>query len=151
MGVALSVGSSPGVAGDNSAPSARARGPAPPYAAAMTQPPPATPSELRPGLRHGAELFGAGEWWEAHEAWEAEWLRAGGDERRFVQALILLAAALHKRWKMGSLTHRNFGKAQVYLDTLPGHYGGVDLVALRADVWAALHDPGLRPQLRPPA
>ncbi|MFC5849903.1 DUF309 domain-containing protein [Deinococcus petrolearius] len=117
----------------------------------MTGPDPAAgpPPELRPGLRRGAELFGAGEWWEAHEAWEAEWLRATGDERRFVQALILLAAALHKRWKMGSLTHRNFHKAEVYLGALPRVYGGVDLVVLRAEVWAALHEEGRRPQLPP--
>lgn len=102
---------------------------------------------MRPELQAGARLFNAGEWWEAHEAWEAVWARATGPERTFVQALILLAAALHKRWHHGSLAHRNFYKAERYLDLLPGEYGGVDLRALREEVRAALEEPGRRPQL----
>ena len=98
-------------------------------------------------LAAGARLFNAGDWWEAHEAWETYWMTAEGQERAFVQALILLAAALHKRWAHGSLTHRNFFKAAVYLDNLPGEYGGVDLATLRASVWEALQTPGQRPQL----
>lgn len=103
--------------------------------------------ELREELREGARLFAAGEWWEAHEAWEEPWKHATGDERQFIQALILLAAALHKRWHHGSLTHRNYHKAQVYLDRLPSEYGGVDLARLRAEVWEALHDPARWPRL----
>lgn len=102
-----------------------------------------------PEFLEGARRFAAGEWFEAHEAWEVLWLRAQGDERRFLRALILLAAALHKRWHHGSLTHRNYHKAGAYLAALPERYGGVDLARLRADVWAALHDPALRPALRP--
>lgn len=99
-------------------------------------------------LREGARLFDAGEWWEAHEAWEVPWRTATGPERDFLQALILLAAALHKRWHHGSLSHRNFYKAEAYLERLPDTYGGVELRRLRAEVWAALHDPARRPQLR---
>lgn len=109
------------------------------------------PEDVRERLRAGARLFDAGEWWEAHEAWEGPWQRASGDERHLLQALILLAAALHKRWHHGSLTHRNFEKAGRYLDRLPPEYAGVDLRRLRADVWAALHDPALRPQVSAPA
>ncbi|EYB68467.1 hypothetical protein DEIPH_ctg022orf0006 [Deinococcus phoenicis] len=105
------------------------------------------PSVLPEELRTGAALFGAGEWWEAHEAWETPWSRATGDDRHFIQALILLAAALHKRWHHGSVTHRNYHKAARYLDLLPAEYAGVDLARLRSEVWAALHDPALRPRL----
>ena len=58
-------------------------------------------------------------------------------ESETFSALILLAAALHKRWHHGSLTHRNFIKAEEYLDRLPAGYAGVDLARLRAEVWAA--------------
>ena len=102
---------------------------------------------MHPDLRRGAELFNAGHWWEAHEAWEGVWSTASGEQRAFVQALILLAAALHKRWFHGSLTHRNFDKAEKYLDTLPDEYGGVNLRALRQAVWQALETEGLRPQV----
>ncbi|SMB95255.1 DUF309 domain-containing protein [Deinococcus hopiensis] len=101
-------------------------------------------------VQAGAALFATGQWWEAHEAWEGPWMRAEGEDRRFLQALILLAAALHKRWHHGSLTARNYHKAGRYLDLLPGVYAGVDLRRLRAEVWAALHDPALRPQLHGP-
>ncbi|WP_295818193.1 DUF309 domain-containing protein [uncultured Deinococcus sp.] len=95
------------------------------------------------GVRH----FNAGRWWEAHEAWEHPWAQARGTSRDFLQALILLAAALHKRWAHGSTAHRNLYKADAYLARLPGVYAGVDLTALRAEVWAALHDPVRRPQV----
>jgi uncharacterized protein len=106
------------------------------------------PAGLPPELRLGAQLFAAGEWYEAHEAWESIWMTATGDEREFVQGLILLAAALHKRWHHGSLAHRNYHKALRHLDRLPGVYGGVDLQRLRAEVWTALHQEGLYPALR---
>lgn len=91
------------------------------------------------GWQAGAQLFAAGQWWEAHEAWEPEWLRASGEERYALQALILLAAALHKRWRMGSLTGRNFVKAQAYLCRLsPGAFG-VDWALLEQQVAASLN------------
>lgn len=98
-------------------------------------------------LEAGARLFDAGQWWEAHEAWEEPWLAADGQDRAFLQALILLAAALHKRWHHGSLTHRNFHKAVRYLDRLPDEYRGVQLARLRAEVWDALHTPGVLPRI----
>ncbi|GGO32444.1 DUF309 domain-containing protein [Deinococcus humi] len=98
-------------------------------------------------FEEGAALFNQGRWWHAHEAWEGPWLTAAGQDRAFLQALILLAAALHRRWHYGSLTHRNFHKAVKYLDTLPDEYGGVQLDRLRAEVWDALHTPDVLPQL----
>jgi predicted metal-dependent hydrolase len=46
-------------------------------------------------LALGVELFNAGRFWHAHEAWEEIWLRAVGDEKVFLQGLIQLAAAYH--------------------------------------------------------
>ncbi|THF71041.1 DUF309 domain-containing protein [Deinococcus sp. Arct2-2] len=99
----------------------------------------------------GIRLFNSGHWWEAHEAWEGAWLRAAGDERACLSALILLAAALHKRWHHGSLAHRNFTKSEKYLDALPAEFAGIRLAALRADVWSALQADTLeqaRPQVQ---
>lgn len=98
----------------------------------------ALPLTKHPDFLEGVRLFNAGQWWQAHEAWEVLWLRAVGQERHFLQAVILLAAALHKRWYHGSTKHRNYFKAEVYLNRLSAEFGGVDLVALRAQVWAAL-------------
>jgi hypothetical protein len=50
----------------------------------------------------GERLFDEGAWWEAHEAWERRW-RAASDpaERRTLQGLIQIAAALHKLLVLG--------------------------------------------------
>lgn len=102
---------------------------------------------MKPELQRGVQLFNDGEWWEAHEAWEPIWLQAKGEQRAFIQALILLAAALHKRWLHGSPNHRNFHKAVKYLETLPPIYEGINLQQLRADVWMALQEEGIKPQI----
>jgi hypothetical protein len=46
-------------------------------------------------IPEGVRLFNAAQFWEAHEAWEARWLDADGDEKLFLQGLIQLAAAYH--------------------------------------------------------
>ena len=43
----------------------------------------------------GARLFDAGEFFEAHEAWEHVWLASAGSEKRFLQGIIQIAAAFH--------------------------------------------------------
>ncbi|WP_165234210.1 DUF309 domain-containing protein [Aquisphaera insulae] len=58
----------------------------------------------------GIELFNAGYYWEAHEAWEALWLAHGrkGPVARIVQALIKLAAAgvkIREGQPAGASTH----------------------------------------------
>ena len=102
---------------------------------------------MQANLMEGAELFNAGHWWEAHEAWEGPWMQAQGQERQFIQGLILLAAALHKRWYHGNMKGRNFEKALVKLSDVPDEFGGVNLARLKADVRLALEVEGLRPQI----
>lgn len=46
------------------------------------------------GLDEGIRLFNAGKHWHAHEAWEHLWLRLDGEDKRFVQGLIMAAAML---------------------------------------------------------
>ena len=48
-------------------------------------------------LALGIELYAAGRYWDAHEAWEGPW-RAEGDpyRRTLLQGLIQAAAAMHK-------------------------------------------------------
>ena len=103
---------------------------------------------LPPELHAGARLFNAGEWWEAHEAWEEPWRAAIGERRALLSALILLAAALHGRWRMGRTGERNYQKALCYVEALPPVLDGLDLRALAAAVGSALHAPEeTRPQV----
>ncbi|MBV8517563.1 MAG: DUF309 domain-containing protein [Acidobacteria bacterium] len=78
-------------------------------------------------LSAGIALFNAGEFWHAHEAWERLWLAASGDEKRFLQGLIQLAAAYH-HMQRGTFRGgaRLFRAALEKLAPFPDGHGGVD-------------------------
>ena len=61
----------------------------------------------------GIDLFNAGKFWHAHEAWEQVWRRHHEDSRLFIQGLIQMAAAyyllIEKRRYSGA--RNNFNKA----------------------------------------
>ena len=111
---------------------------------------------MRPELLGGARLFNEGEYWEAHEVWEVPWnaAKASGDlqEASYVQGLILLAAALHKRWHYDNEAggQRNYDKALRRLEGISNEYAardGIYLEKLKLEVLTALTDRGFRPQL----
>lgn len=76
-------------------------------------------------LAEGVRLFREGRYFEAHEALEEAWREAQGEERRFLQGLILLAAALHQAEK-GRGGQRNLRKAEGKLLPFPSPYRGLD-------------------------
>ncbi len=55
---------------------------------------------MKPGtgeaIERGRALFNDRRFFQAHEAWEAAWLREEGELRLLLQGLIQIAAALHK-------------------------------------------------------
>ncbi len=111
---------------------------------------------MRPELLQGARLFNAGEYWEAHEAWEVPWnaAKAAGDttEAQYIQGLILFAAAIHKRRHYDNAAggRRNFEKALRRLEGLGSDYSAkdaLDLEKLKLEVLAALEDATLFPQV----
>jgi uncharacterized protein len=67
-------------------------------------------------LRRGTELFSAGHYWQAHEAWEAVWMRwRHRPENLFFKGLMQLAAAHHQRVNgrsAGFLIHLNRAEAK---------------------------------------
>ncbi len=96
-----------------------------------------TPRE--PGYLEGVRLFNAGAFWEAHEALESAWLPLpkGDPEKRFYQALILLAAAfLHRERSSadpGRFTApalRCYRSSMQKLEALPDSFLGLDVRAL---------------------
>ena len=85
---------------------------------------PLTPEGWRENdaYRHGVDLFNRGYYWEAHEAWENLWQRAGrsGPVAGFLNALILLAAAgvkIREGTPKGARRHAR--KALGFLETIP--------------------------------
>lgn len=61
-----------------------------PKAAAVTGP------AADPRLDEGIRLFNDGHHWHAHEAWEPLWMGLEGDDKLFLQGLIMAAAMLHQ-------------------------------------------------------
>lgn len=87
-------------------------------------------------IAQGSTLFNSGRFFEAHEAWEHEWLAAPeGAEKQFLQSLIMLAGALYKYTKqepMGTL--KLLAKCNTALKALPPLDVDIDMDALRDDV-----------------
>ncbi|MBI1983290.1 MAG: DUF309 domain-containing protein [Acidobacteria bacterium] len=54
-------------------------------------------------LDEGIRFFNTEKFFEAHEAWEAVWLKAKGEEKMFLHGLIQVAAAFHHLTR-GNLT-----------------------------------------------
>ncbi len=91
-------------------------------------------------LLQGVEEFNQGNFFEAHELWEEAWNDVVGEEKRFYQGLVQIAAGYHK------LSLAQYNGARKLLErgsqTLNGFlpdYAGIDLAPLREAVASALH------------
>lgn len=85
----------------------------------------------------GIRRFNAGEYFEAHEAWESAWLRSEGRERLFYHGLIQAAAACvhlqHSRRKGAQLLYaKSHDKLQHFQETFLGLEIGTLNAALAA-------------------
>jgi predicted metal-dependent hydrolase len=58
---------------------------------------------MEPPVAEGIRLFNTQKFFEAHEALEAVWLKAQGEEKTFLHGLIQVAAAFH-HFTRGNLT-----------------------------------------------
>lgn len=97
-----------------------------------------------PLLDEGIALFNAGKHWHAHEAWEHLWLGLDGDDKQFVQGLIMAAAMLVQHGKgiqRGVENHH-----QNVLARLPPHAPmkwGIDVDGLLLQLAPFVDDAGL--------
>lgn len=51
--------------------------------------------EHDPRFLEGIELFNGGNYYKAHDPWESLWLERFGEEKDFIQGLILSTVAIH--------------------------------------------------------
>lgn len=85
----------------------------------------------------GLALFAAGRYFDAHEAWEQEWVRAPRAERFFLQALIHFAVALHHHAHANPEgARRQWRKALRKLAGYLPRHRGIDTLALYRDALA---------------
>jgi predicted metal-dependent hydrolase len=86
------------------------------------------------GVRRGFDLYNAGHYWQAHEAWEEAWTPdRHGPDRGFYKGLIQIAAGnLHytRRNRRGAVNKWRSGAA-LLRPYLPAHQG-IDLERLLA-------------------
>jgi predicted metal-dependent hydrolase len=81
-----------------------------------------------PRLDEGIRLFNEGHHWHAHEAWEPLWMGLEGDDKLFLQGLIMAAAMLHQhegRVERGVANH--WANVQARLAHQPRGKWGVDV------------------------
>lgn len=104
-------------------------------------------SELAEGLR----CYRNREFFEAHEYWEAVWLRSSEPEKTFLQALIQTTAAFHHFQRKNYLGAASLLRAALRrLQPYPADFAGIAVESLRRNIraWLAAldHDP-LRSEL----
>jgi hypothetical protein len=97
-------------------------------------------------LQDGINFFNAGQYFEAHEAWEDRWRRTSGPLRLFCQGLVQAAVALHHL----SQGNRNGALAQLQkslskLEQYPDKFCQIDNRRLIADLRQLLEDLTPRP------
>jgi predicted metal-dependent hydrolase len=97
---------------------------------------------MKRAVARGIRLFNSGKFFEAHEALEAVWLPAEGDEKVLLHGLIQIAAAFHHHTRGNSrgfysLLEKGLNK----LEKLSDVKGGIDLARLRKDLqpWCKTH------------
>lgn len=86
-------------------------------------------------LAEGLRLYEAGEFFNAHEAWESVWLRAPEPEKTFLQGLIQVTAAFHHLRRNNRLGAMLLLQAALRrLVRYPAGFGGISLSLLRDDI-----------------
>lgn len=85
-------------------------------------------------LHEGREAFLRGEFFEAHEIWEAVWDEIDDPERRWIQGMIQIATGLHKLSRGRSDVCRTLlEKALAKLVDAPPTLEGLGLEGMRED------------------
>ena len=99
---------------------------------------------------HAADLFNRGYWWECHEALEALWRAAprGAVERRFVQGLVLVAAAYLNRARGKPAADRQAQRGLERMDAAAPAFMGLDVGAFARVVRADLASGGMEARVR---
>ena len=90
-------------------------------------------------LAEGLRCYRNREFFETHEHWESEWLRAAEPEKTFLQALIQIAAAFHHYERGNRIGAASLLRAaQRKLDPYPATFGGLNVEAIRQSLRAWL-------------
>lgn len=110
------------------------------------------------GLAEGLGCYRRGEYFDAHEHWEAVWLTLDEPEKSFLQSLIQITAAFHHLAAGNRAGTRSLlTRAQRRLQRCPECFGGIEVALLLAEIspWLKAIELGTsaalppHPQIRP--
>lgn len=97
-------------------------------------------------LKEGVRLFNSGRYFEAHEAWEAAWLHAAGEQKTFLHGIIQIAAAFYHFQRANFVGCRTLlAKGWKKVEPYGAAHGGIDLASLAAQLepwWSFLDGRG---------
>ena len=96
---------------------------------------------MEAGIAEGVRLFNSEKFFEAHEALEAVWLTAQGDEKTILHGLIQVAAAFHHHKKGNAKGFRGLlEKGSQKLERFGGTRADIDVNGLLAQLgpWRAI-------------
>jgi predicted metal-dependent hydrolase len=86
-------------------------------------------------LAQGLHCYRSGEFFEAHEHWEAVWLESDEPQKTFLQALIQVTAAFHHLSRNNTLGAASLlRRALRRLDGYPAEYAGIAVEQLRVSL-----------------
>ena len=95
------------------------------------------------GIAEGIHLFNRQRYFDAHEALEAEWLKAKGRQKTFLHGLIQVAAAFHHHTRGNRAGFRSLlEKGCAKLERFEAEVEGLDLARLMLEIrpWRELLD-----------
>ncbi len=113
--------------------------------------------ENRNKFREGVEQFNAEKFFDAHESWEAIWLKATEPDKTFLQGITQVAAAFHHHAQGNPEGAESLlQKGLLKLEEFPANYLGVNLEKLReelrkwtTEIWKEKRNPTLKkPRIR---
>lgn len=94
-----------------------------------------------PLLQQGIEEFNRGHFFEAHELWEEAWNNVVGEEKRFYQGLVQIAAGYHKlALAQYNGAHKLLERGNHTLNNFLPDYAGINVAALREAVVSLLQE-----------
>lgn len=98
----------------------------------------------------GVQEFNHGHFFEAHELWEELWSESVGEEKRFYQGLVQIAAGYHKlSLAQYSGARKLLERGQQLLAEFPLTYARIDLGFLLGTVQATLYSLGKNQEKTP--
>ena len=97
-------------------------------------------------IREAVRCFNAERYWECHETLESVWRSARGEEKKLVQAIILVCAALvHEQRGERDVALGIYRRALPQIDWGEKEYSGIDIPRLRRHVERSLATGNLGP------